>query len=311
MILIIAELCFCIYNAYSVSKQFLKINKEYLNIHTKNAQIKLFKRILKENLLDYIKNSSYSYFDSNEFRMPSIISVSKTNKNIVTAGCSFAYGAGLNDNETFSAVLSKYTHSNVYNIAIPGASPRELLYILRNPELLDKLIPPKNIQYFIYVYIYDHKRRLYSNMRPIVPFFKTVKYNNLSPKNPEQYYTGLKFIKIPNTINSFYTIKYINNFLYNHQYFKNSNILLNMYIKEIHKEIKKNFGDTKFVIFVYNNEGNENFQELENDGIIIIKSSDILKENLNDLKYKIYDKEHPNAKAWEVIVPAFAKELNL
>ncbi len=244
------------------------------------------------------------YFSiNNDFRYPAIYPESEGKKDIVIAGCSFTYGDKLNTNEIFSSILSNFTHRNVYNIGLSGGSPRDILYILNNTEILNKLIINKtNIEYFIYTYIYDHKRRLYSNTRPTVPFFIPIKN-----------YKKLQYIYLPLLINHSYIINYINYFLYNKGFFVNKNKLFKLYMQEIKNKIKSVCKSSEFIILVYDYEVSDiqMFTELEKAGFKVIYLDKILNFNINDDQYQVPDKFHPNAKAWQVIVPALAKELNL
>ena len=56
----------------------------------------------------------------------------------------------------------------------------------------------------------------------------------------------------------------------------------------------------------------EELEKLEKEGIIIVKVKDIANIDVKSPEYTISPKDfHPNAKAWQVIVPVLAKELNL
>ncbi len=250
----------------------------------------------------FSKTPEFKYFSLFEFRKPSLIfSLPPSNKHdIVVAGCSFTYGDSLNDDETFSSVLSKFTNRNVYNIGISGGSPREILYILRNKNILNKLVDnPNNVEYFIYVFIGDHTNRLYYCNRPSAPFFLPIKN-----------YTQLKYLEIPTMLTCSNLENYINLFLTYNRFYKNQNKLYELYIKEIKKEIENKFPGTKFIILTYEPMEEDIKCHLTDDGIKIIDVQTFDKK-LNTLEYKIPNDVHPNAKAWQVIVPALAKELNL
>ncbi len=223
-------------------------------------------------------------------------------------GCSFTYGNGLNYNEIFSTQLSDYIHHPVYNLGLDGACIKESLYIMRHPEILNQLVQNKNqINYVIYTFIDQHFQRLYSDMC----------------RKPEPNFTADKnytYLKYKETKFSFYrslTYYYINNyFAFSINY--NPVKLFNLYVKELNREIKKQFKnnnkETKLVLLIYRNDNNlieQGFDELKQNGIIVIDIKNLVKEDLTNLEYTTNDKFHPNAKAWQVIVPALAKELNL
>lgn len=237
------------------------------------------------------------YYKNTEFRKPIIKNI-PNNKEIALYGCSFTHGFSLPDNETFNSYLAKYTNYDIYNYGLSGGCPREILYILSH--LNNKNF---NTKYVIYTYIPHHKARLYINYRPKVPFY--VRYND-----------GLKYLKYnPIYFSSlmFYIQKYI---FYKYIVFSNKKeMLLLTYLQEIQKQVKAKYPNAEFITLVYCDYDNENSQnmwaEAKKMGIKVIKVSDIVDVNIDDEEYKIPNDFHPNAKAWEVIVPALAKELNL
>ena len=83
----------------------------------------------------------------------------------------------------------------------------------------------------------------------------------------------------------------------------------------MNKIIKENNPETKFVIFLYDWYGvdiNSIINELQKNGILVIRNQDISKINFYiNKEYKIEGDSHPNEKAWDTIVPLFAKELKL
>ncbi len=301
-ILLLFEIYFCFFNALENTINIKKINS---NIN----KFDFLKNGIKFNIINYSSLKPYIYFNRKDFRPPALYLNSQNSqtydkKSIIIAGCSFAYGDFLENTEAFHSQLSKYTHRNVFNLGLSGGSTREILYILKNKNILNNLVDnPNNVEYFIYIYIDDHKKRLYSNVRPLVPSF-------ISIKN----YKKLQYINIPLFINHSYLIRYINKFLYHKGFFINQNKLFKLYMKETKDKLKTNLKNSEFLILVYEYNPTykemKMFKELEKDGFKIIYLDKILNVNIHDKKYKLED-GHPNAKAWEVIVPALAKELNL
>ena len=302
ILLIILEIISCFYLRTSL----FNINNHSINKIEKIKQI--YKNLTKE-LEGQI--SSKEYFDEDEFR-PIIDQYPNSKKgSILLIGCSYTYGVLLENNEAFHSYLSNYTKRNVYNIALPGIGPREILYMLRDKEFIDPKIQNKNnIEYVIYTYIYDHQVRMYSNLRSLVPNYKKDKNNNLI------YYNENNFI------DKSYTKNLITRLLANKLYTKrnpqdkNSSFqLLLTYIDEIYKAIENQFSynnkPTKFIILLYNQMNNENWTLIKNKNITVINLEDLTNEDINkDQKYKVID-GHPSKEAWQVIVPALVKELNL
>lgn len=301
---------FCL--VHELYKVYTKI--DYLDFSKKTYYTKI-ERIY--NAVQIVKNnySEKEYFNIQNFRGISIpthsyknVQIKQKNPNnnsIILFGCSFTYGDNLNQNETFSDILSRQTNKIVYNLGLSGGSPRETLYILRNNDLRERLIknpyPYKNTpNIIIYTYTGDIERRLYQNIRPSVPYFIKTNDNTLTYKKS---IFERNFSSLYNHINNYYITRCIK------QEDKQKRLFL--YFKEIHKEIHKYYPNSKFIIFVYMEDNYLDWNELKKTGIMVIKAKDILNVNIMDNEYIGIDNVHPNAKAWEVIVPALVKELNL
>ncbi len=306
LIILFFELVFCCFEVLTDVLPEANINHDI-------NKFDCFKKRFNDSIKQYFQNWDYNFFNKNELRPSALYYIKssytnpvlrkQTKDDIILSGCSFTYGDKLTNEQSVHSQLSKYAHRNVFNIALSGGSPREILYILSNDTILNSLISDKtSVKDFIYIYIPDHKSRLYRNVRPIVPFYIA-----------SNRYKTLQFVYIPNFLDHSFLLRYINIFLYNNGFLKNKNKLFNLYMNEINNKIKNNFKNAKFTILVYNYDEDDigMFKKLEKNGIKIIYLYRIVKVNIDDEKYKLDDKFHPNAKAWEVIVPALAKELKL
>ncbi len=59
----------------------------------------------------------------------------KNNVAIILIGCSFTYGEGVNDLETFASLLSKrFKGANVYNLGWPGSGPSQIYHDMNGDE---------------------------------------------------------------------------------------------------------------------------------------------------------------------------------
>lgn len=268
--------------------------------------------------LDYAKDI-YQYSDHIDkdasIRQPVGLQYKNKKPSIVILGCSFAFGTGLSEDTHFGKILSDYSKRTVYNMGVSGGSPREALYILRNDKLLEEKIgDTHNVQYVFYVYISDHKKRLYANLPPNPPKF--IKHNG-----------GLIYKK-NNILDHSIAVKKINQLLYYKYYINRSFPLLTLYFKEINKEIQNKFSynnhPTKFIVLLYDQ---ENFSEEEKkifdwDGfnkeyclknnMEIISVKDLVgKEIFWQDGYILEDKNHPNTKAWELVSTKLTKKFHL
>ncbi len=305
IIIIILLLCEFV-SLLSCYKQMIYNEKKY-NLCSKieNKKITIpqhFKKLTKIAQRNYFDKINYFNIKT-DFRKPAGLEYANKTP-IVLLGCSFPYGYALKDNETFHYLLAENIKSPVYNLSLIGGSTRETLYILRNPKVYPKLLNNNNhVRYFIYTYIPSHKKRLYANFRYQDPLFKNI--------NNHLVYHQNELINRSFFLHNM-ALFYAENLSNHNEDFK----LLKLYFKEINRTIQSKFDNfdenSKLVILIYGDTDNFNWSELESDGIIIINLDELLGIHLSlNKEYTLKDGQHPNAKAWEVIVPALVKELKL
>lgn len=219
---------------------------------------------------------------------------------IVIFGCSFAYGAGLNDNQTFDIKLAKYTRRPVYNRSIGGWGTQHMLYQLKSKEFY-KLVPEP--EYVIYVYIFDHIKRIQILVDPLIGNGEPcILYKN---KKGKLYLDNSSMFLLRFPICGYF--KQLMYYSTTENYKVN---LLKLHILESQKEMHKHWPNTKFIVFVYD-EWNPSIEEdLENKGIKIIYLNKLINVDINSKNYTQPD-GHPNEKAWDLITPALVKKLNL
>ena len=245
------------------------------------------------------------YTPYEEFR-PSV-GVEYNKPAVLLLGCSYTYGNSLLLNETFQYKLSHKTERPVYNFGLDAASVKEMLYILRNDELRNKLLNNNNnIEYVIFTYITDHVPRLYA---PV--------YRQPSPVFiPIENFSKLEFKKKQSLFyRSYFNFFISRHFAFKKEKYENSFDLIHLYLKEIKREVDKHFisngKSPKFVVLIYNDYYNYPWKMLEKDDITVLSAKKITKTNLDNLVYRLPKDHHPNEKAWEIIVPALVKELNM
>ena len=277
----------------------------------KSNWIKTFKKIEK-NEINEIESG---------FR-PAVITkdVDKQKGIVLLFGCSYAYGASLTDKQTFSYKLQKQTQRLVINRAFSGWGIQNMVYQLKLNDFKNHVfafvkdetnsnISLKNdsVQYVIYLYMADHLRRLYVPCSFFDDKFisysvkeSTLKENGIFPTL--YWYSYL--------LRSLYRSKF--SYIENNYNDENKNYLLAHFI-EANKEIKKNFPNAKFIIFDYSNSKiiKEADNELKNNGINTVYLSELSSLDFTTDEYVADKVLHPSEKAWDVIVPLFAKKLNL
>lgn len=267
---------------------FLLVTTELTLIYTKFSELRL--------------NTKYVFKE--EFRIPALYK-NTNRKPIILMGCSFFQDPFLKEEDSIHTLLSKQTKRNVYNLAIDSSSIAEVLYILRsynkNIELKKLLNNDLNIEHIIVNYMPWHIKSIYLSPRGLFPHFKKKNNELVLDRNP-LYNTEI--------------YKILNFYLAINTPLKTPPITFNIYteyVKEIKKEIEKQFGkDAKLSILVVKEFGFENWDKLKQEGINVINLNEIVGFDINTREYQISDtNDHPNEKAWEVIVPALIKELNL
>ncbi len=254
-------------------------------------------------------DSFYNYFKKNYIRPVE-------NKNIDAApviifGCSFAYGDNLNDNQTFSHKLAKYIKRPIYNMAYGGWSVANMLYQIENDNLIKSIRPPK---YVIFVYCPYQQHRIYLHIFDPGETRLCVHYNKLLNSNI------LKQQKVPTFLFSLYTIKTIDNFIahlkgYNHHFEKSRNHLTILFYKQSIDLMKKYWNNnyTQYFILNYSNTTQPFLETLQKETdweIINLYDLDNCNNIFNNVKFQISEQDiHPNEKAWDIIAPAFANQI--
>ncbi len=250
------------------------------------------------------------YYDNifKAYRLRPFEGVEYNKRPILLLGCSYAYGQGLTDEQTMGHKLSEYTKRPVYNYSLPGKGLQNTIYILQK-DMLDESI--NNPEYVIYVFMSDQIRRLYSTVclhdYTGYPVYKVQRDGTVVLKT--NYYPVYR---------QFYTFYFFNNIYqiyFNMKFKKKHSRIINAYFKEIHKQIQRKYPNAKFVILMYEDNGNNfglNLQPLIDDGIEIIHTNELTDVRLLDDEYHIAPNDfHPNEKAWDILVPALSQRLGL
>ncbi len=243
---------------------------------------------------------------------------------ILTVGCSYTYGEGLDTNQTFASQLTKKTNRKVVNIGMQGSGSglvlRKLAYMEKSNQLNTEF------KYVIYTLMYDNVNRIH-DLGLLSCYISGILEQN---KN-----NSLKD-KIKCYLNKSYTFK----LLYAKKYtdemgFEGRFNYLKYNISKMNEIIKRTIPDCQFVVLLYDDITNaskdfvnieespisldkNNYPELTAKGVKFISTKDLVGDILWKEEYQIeYDTSqywrphHPGEKAWEMIVPQLCKELNL
>lgn len=219
-------------------------------------------------------------------------------KSIILFGCSFAEGAGLQDNQTPCYKISELTGKSCINKTKGATGTQFMLYQLENATI------DENVDYVIYVFIWDHINRLYNyQVNPLIDMF------NLRYKIT---HNGLK--NITPTFNPLYSSFFIKRLL-------NKKIanqidkeladfhLFNAIMKKSLEISKKKYPNSKFIMVEFPELSRKELskyeiKKLERMGITVIKATDLIGNiNIYEEKYWLSDKIHPTEQAWDLILP--------
>lgn len=242
--------------------------------------------------------------DENGFRVTPL-NFDKNKKSIVIFGCSFPFGFGLNDNETFAWLLSEQTHRKVYNASINGGGIQQMLLKLQSEDFYKKFKNQPDT--FIYLAGYDHLHRLYGppfdNMTDVYyPIFKLKNNKLIYIPEPLPYKIGGYVSYLANY--EAYRTK-VNTKVEN----KETADLFAAILKESQKLIKKHYPNAKFIVFIFDN-NDIIYNVAKDNNIEAIKLDDFFHEKNVDEKYmKI--QYHPTAEFWEKITPLLIKKIKL
>ena len=261
-------------------------------------------RDISENqtYLNLIKNENYRPIEN--------LNLMSSSPSIILFGCSFAYGTGLEENETFSHKLGVLTKQPIFNRAFGGWGVQHMLYQLEHKEFyneIKKVDNSKDPEFIIYLMFNHHKFRLflpaclfqdpcyyvYYNQEKKTKEFKLRKRNFFTDKIVFCYPI---FCKIFDFISLLFPDK-IDSLFYD-------------YLVACKKAQEKNLPTTKFVIIFYDKypELSDIYMEkLREDGFILMKTEDF-GIDVNEPIYQLPD-THPNALVWETITPQIVEKL--
>lgn len=306
MLFIILLLCteFSFYKLYCKGVEPLLINHQ--RITNQKLKIKYTYPVLF-NIDDY----------KDGFR---VIEGSKSSKPaILLLGASYTSGHNLKENQRLDYKLSKLTGRTVYTKAIDGTGPQSLYYLLKNTDI-KKEIP--DIGFIIYPFVPSHIYKPYEYSLSYISTRLNVKYKDKNGK--------LEEIKplFPILYSSF-TIKMLQNYLRDAE----TSILIkegkqyelfNTIMDNTIKTAKKDFPNSKFIILEYPDPDfgiiesqkiskipQKEREYLEKLGFIYINANELAGKDIGSREYRSNDKDHPNEKAWNEIVPKLVKNLNI
>ena len=238
---------------------------------------------------------------------------------ILLVGASYTSGHNLEKNQRLDYKLSKLTGRTVYTKAIDGTGPQSLYYLFKNTDI-KKEIP--DIGFIIYPFVPSHIYKPYEYSLSYLSTRLNIRYKDKNGK--------LEEIKplFPILYSSF-TVKMAQNYLRDAETSalikegKQYN-LFNTIMDNTIQTTRKDFPNSKFIILEYPDPDfgileshkitkipQKEREYLEKLGFIYINANELTGKNIGTPEYRSDDKDHPNEKAWNEIVPRLVKKLNL
>ena len=276
-------------------------------------------KALKESLPKYKFPQKYNYKKYRE-KDKFVIEGTSHDKPIITIGCSYTYGILLEPNETLAGQLNKVTGRTVYNLGISATGPQIVYEQLNDPDL-KKDIP--DAEYIIYTFLHNHIMRQFmyilSNSSIINPVYEVDKNDNFVKRKPF----------FPQILYTLFTVRNYLEKLMNEDEQKELGKGLPLFIrtmKECVKIANEKYPGSKFVLIEFPQApmcrpdyqkktqelSEENIKNLEKIGIIYINAEELAGHKFRDVeKYRIADKDHPNAAVWKELAPLLKTRLNL
>ena len=291
---------------YFVYKTYINIYKTIPPYDIENFHYEIItkKRVLKRELKTF----------RNWLRKPDGLQYkNKSKHSIVLFGCSYAYGEGLSQEQTLSYKLAKYLKTPVYNRALSWGNLQEMWYQVAAEG--KSIYPSPLADTYIYLMMYDHYNRMYS----FFTIYTRRQYLNYIDKN-NNLTTQIQRTPIESFLKASYLYRHIDNMIL-HKYLqnpKNKDEIINRAVKYIvnsKKELENQNGkDIKFIVIFYDNIDikyeKELIEQLHKNNIHTIRTKDLTKENLKNIKYTISNKDkHPNENAWNLLTPLIAREI--
>lgn len=275
-----------------------------------------------ENPQEFIKENTPHYSFPKKFNYTRVEDEAKTYKSditakkrpIVTIGCSYTYGCGLEENQTFAYKLNKITGRTTYNRGIPASGP-QLVYRQISDKNFKSQIPES--EYIIYTFIYSHLNRQFRSL--IAPFSSDIDLNySLKNDTITEKRHPFWFMYWSFAVKTYleFELEYVP---------KNEWLLFYKTMEASVNEMKKKYPNCKFVLlefpdanFCWGKEAkdkrkltNQQISQLEELGIIYINSMELVGHDFCESKYRVEDKDHPSELAWNELLPNLVEKLKL
>lgn len=295
----------------------------YCSYNAKYMPLVVLHSKIQSNPEEFIKKNKPHYQMPRQFNYEaakktifhhSFISKNSKKRPIITIGCSFAYGALLEDKQTFAYKLHELTGRTTYNKGVCATGPQMVYRQLSDENFMNEV---PDAEYVIYIFIQDHLfrqiRDLVMPYGPDIELGYAVKNGELIPKpRPFWFMYGSFLVKT--------YLEYANEKAYRSEMSNDIPLFLKIMEKSVY-QMHKNYPNSKFVFLEYPESSvcddsslvlnKQAIQNLKNLGIIYINASELVGHDFCDSKYWAKDKYHPSELAWNEITPKLVERLRL
>lgn len=275
--------------------------------------------VINENMPHYSFPIRFDYAVFEKRMKYRVLKIDNSQKRpIVTIGCSYTEGAGLEENQTFAAKLHKLTGRTTYNRGLSGTGP-QMVY----RQLIDKDFKTDvpDAEYVIYTFIHHHLYRQFQTM--FCPYTSeinlqyTLKDGILTEKLNPFWFMYWSFL-----LKTYF--EYQTDLQYEQEFAQNLPMFL-CFLKNSVEKMHELYPDLKFVFIEFPqsdlcSEGYkegmyeltpENIKMIEDLGIIYINASKLAGHRFCETKYRLPYNDHPSEAAWDELTPKIVEKLGL
>lgn len=279
---------------YDNPKEFIRANKPHHQFPRKFSY---------KNVKDNYGFSDDVFLSKNSKKRP-----------IITIGCSYTYGAMLNQEQTFAYKLHELTGRTSYNRGVCSTGTQFVYW-----QLIDKNFKKEipDAEYVIYTFIYDHIRRnvrdLVMEYGPDIELNYEIKNGELVEKPRPFWFMYWSFL-----VKTYLQYSSNNRFI---SELSNENPLLLKTVEKSVEQTHKLYPDSKFVFLEFPEPGycgNHSYsldantvKKIKDMGIIYVNAKELVGHDFCAKKYWAQDEYHPSEEAWNEVVPKLAEKLHL
>lgn len=282
----------------------------------------------QKKLLGNIEELEVKYRTINKFNYEKLINFEKHQKRfyegdnnkgaILAIGGSYVEGTMLNNAESFSALLNKYTGRTVYNRGYGGTGPQ---FVYRQLSDINFKKENPNIEYIIYIFVYGYIESQFQDFYAYylnnIDINYVLKNNKLIEKQRPFWW-----------IYGCFTVKNILENIKNYESeieIKNGLPLLMKTLEESLKISKELYPNSKFIFVEFPDSlfckpeirkhtirlTKEEVQHIKDLGFTYIYAKDLSGHYFCGDKYRLKDGDHPSAETWAEFTPLLLKELGI